>query len=241
MEPLARENPQVIIVQRELARIHHNFAVLQQGTGHHTEAAENHLRAIAIQMVLARNNPDVPIIQRELAGSYRYLARLQGLTGQSAEAERSYGRAIAICEPLAQKHRASVPYSDHLLEMYTDLGHLQRTTSHPAEALKTWQKAEALLASFPQPSAKDLYRLARIRSLCSAVLEKEPNRQAADDPRQSQVYADQAVDALRRAIGAGWSDLSSMEENPDLDVLRLRNDFQALLSLMRERSRPATP
>lgn len=43
-------------------------------------------------------------------------------------------------------------------------------------------------------------------------------------------YADQAMEALSKAVHEGWQDVSWMKKDPDLDALRGRPDFRKLLA-----------
>ena len=51
-------------------------------------------------------------------------------------------------------------------------------------------------------------------------------------------YAAQAIDALRQAIDAGYTNAKEMEMDPDLDALRSSEAFQALLRRLELRSVP---
>ena len=46
---------------------------------------------------------------------------------------------------------------------------------------------------------------------------------------------------LRQAIAAGWSNARHTDSDPDLNPLRLREDFRRLLALLFDQGFPADP
>jgi hypothetical protein len=67
------------------------------------------------------------------------------------------------------------------------------------------------------------------------VQAKEEGTEAA---RLAQADADQAMVWLTRAVAAGYKNHARMEEDSDLDPLRGRADFQALLTGLKEAAQP---
>jgi hypothetical protein len=51
----------------------------------------------------------------------------------------------------------------------------------------------------------------------------------ADTAEHAEQYAARAVVLLRQAVAAGYKDAAHMKKDPDLDALRDRDDFKALL------------
>jgi hypothetical protein len=71
------------------------------------------------------------------------------------------------------------------------------------------------------------YDLACYRAVTAAVLRaggKPSDATAAD------AEADRAMAWLTKAIGAGYKEVSHIQQNPDLDSLRARGDFRKLLA-----------
>jgi hypothetical protein len=54
---------------------------------------------------------------------------------------------------------------------------------------------------------------------------------------EAAAFADQAVAALRDAIGAGWNRHNELKE-PDFDALRGRDDFKRLLAELEAKAGP---
>src|SRR5262249_9360989 len=62
-------------------------------------------------------------------------------------------------------------------------------------------------------------------ALCSAA--------ASNDPEKAGRYAQAALGALDRAIARGWRDAVALERDPDLDPVRGRPGYAALLRKLR--------
>jgi eukaryotic-like serine/threonine-protein kinase len=48
-------------------------------------------------------------------------------------------------------------------------------------------------------------------------------------PDEGRAEGDRAMEALRRAVAAGWGDLAKVRTDPELDTLRPRSEFQLLI------------
>jgi eukaryotic-like serine/threonine-protein kinase len=57
---------------------------------------------------------------------------------------------------------------------------------------------------------------------------------------KKQEYADRAMDLLRNALKAGYSDAAHMAKDTDLDAIRGRDDFKKLIEHLAKKS-PAEP
>jgi eukaryotic-like serine/threonine-protein kinase len=76
------------------------------------------------------------------------------------------------------------------------------------------------------PSTGDLYDLARCRALLAGSDVGPDSDVSAGEARSR---ADRAMEALRRAVAAGYRDQARMRVDTDLDPLRDREDFRLLL------------
>ena len=50
-------------------------------------------------------------------------------------------------------------------------------------------------------------------------------------------YADQAMEALHKAVAGGWKPVTWIKTDPDLDAIRSRADFQAQIRLLEDEQR----
>ena len=67
----------------------------------------------------------------------------------------------------------------------------------------------------------------RASNRCSRGLPRSPGVDSTDSDVGR--LGEQAVDTLRRAANAGWQAVKHVRKDPDLEPLRVRQDFQMLL------------
>jgi WD40 repeat protein/tetratricopeptide (TPR) repeat protein len=113
-----------------------------------------------------------------------------------------------------------------------------RDQSRPIEALECLQEARQVLEATGQPSAVDLYNLACVYASLSTLAEPGSTQPS---PTEREDLAVQAVTAIRRAIAAGMTDFELLQSDHDLDPLRERADFRALVHEANGRIREAVP
>jgi hypothetical protein len=90
-------------------------------------------------------------------------------------------------------------------------------------AAETWEKLGA-------SDARSLYNAACFRAVTAATLSAADPSPAGAKPAEAD--ADRAIAWLERAVAAGYGDAASMAVDHDLDALRHRADFKALLVRM---------
>jgi hypothetical protein len=76
--------------------------------------------------------------------------------------------------------------------------------------------------------ALSLYDAACFRAVTAAVLQAGPK--SASTGTESAAEAERAMTWLRQAVAAGYTDLAHLKTDRDLDALRNRTDFKALLA-----------
>jgi hypothetical protein len=88
----------------------------------------------------------------------------------------------------------------------------------------------------PNPAPFEHYNLACFYAQLPGLLQK-----AASPPTAAEraSLADRALDTLRRAVAAGMTDFAVFKRDPDLDPLRQRPDFRALMRELAGRTRAA--
>ena len=110
-----------------------------------------------------------------------------------------------------------------------------RRCGRVAEAVADFRFSADLLGRMANPSDGDLYSLTCTLSLLSDVADRSGSGLSAAEGR---VEANAAMVALRRAVDAGWRDVSGARNDPDLDAIRSRPDFRLL---MMDLAMPADP
>jgi hypothetical protein len=119
-----------------------------------------------------------------------------------------------------------VVYQGSLSNAVRGLGRAEAAAGHPAEARAAFERASQL-----DRALTATYLVARYNLACSLAL-----LASVSEPDHRESLAEQAIEALRQAIAAGYANAESLEHDPDLDPLRSRADFQALLTASQART-----
>ncbi len=131
-------------------------------------------------------------------------------SGDLSGAARGYRRCLEIRRKLVTEPNAKLPRVDLMLA-------LARCGDHPEAA----RMAGELIASPPRES--NIYFQAACGYALSAGAVKDKDKALAKR------YTASAIDCLRKGIQDGWSDLVSLETDPDLEPIRQAAEFQELL------------
>ncbi|MHC5542981.1 tetratricopeptide repeat protein, partial [Singulisphaera rosea] len=106
-----------------------------------------------------------------------------------------------------------------------------RKAGQADESARLMRQARATFERMPNQNPLDLYNLACVRALCAEIppgAEKDPLFE--DDPEERRRFADLAVEAVSKAIDAGFNDANLIKTDHDLLSIRDRDDFQALIA-----------
>jgi serine/threonine-protein kinase len=120
-------------------------------------------------------------------------------------------RTAFAAAPLVRKNR------DALSDAYLKLGEVQRKIGRPADAAAIALERAKLWPGY----YLELYNVACELALCVPL--------AGQQEAQRKQYADQAMKWLRTSVLLGNNDVAHMRQDPDLDALRDRDDFKALI------------
>jgi WD40 repeat protein len=147
--------------------------------------------------------------------------------GQLVEAIRDLQTASDLLRTLLKANPNDGRLSSNLAIALGFLGAVLRDSHRPVEALAAFREARSVLEAMRNPAALDLYNLACDYAQLSVLLQH-----AATPPTAAECesLANQAVEALRRALAAGMKDFAQIDHDHDLDPLRERQDFQKLMA-----------
>jgi serine/threonine protein kinase/WD40 repeat protein len=154
------------------------------------------------------------------------------------EAIRDLQQARDRLRTLHQSAPGDGQVASHLAISLGFLSSALRHEHRPAEALASLQESRQVLEAIRQPTAVDLYNLACAYSNLTTLVEPESRPPTA---AEREALAERALDALRRSFAAGKTDFARMERDHDLDPLRERPDFRALILESSGRTREAVP
>jgi tetratricopeptide (TPR) repeat protein/tRNA A-37 threonylcarbamoyl transferase component Bud32 len=225
-QQLADANPAVTQFQSDLAWSHNAIGLLLSQTGKPVEALAAYAQARAILQRLADANPAVTGFQRDVARSHNRSGDLLAKQGRWDEAGSSYQRALAIRVKLADANPAVTQLQRDLAYSLSRLGIMQHRGGHLSEAVASLRQAVAILERLPALPPVEHYNLACYYALLAGIAAEASSGLTV---AEGQAAADKAMDALRRAVAAGYRDVANMRTDTDLDPLRQREDFQKLL------------
>jgi tetratricopeptide (TPR) repeat protein len=221
---IADDHPDVAEYRRDLAISHMNIGIVLLHAGRPAEALAAHEAALALRQAVADAYPAIAGFQLDLANGLNETGDVLRVVGRMGEARASYERALTILEGLI-KMRPSVESGAWLLQGLKGLGATQLVGGQVVEAVATWRRAVAIGDSLRSNYNETLYHLACCHARLGGVAGAPGSGLPAGD---GPVELDRAMDTLRRAVAAGYSDFDWMRRDPDLDPLRSRPDFQLL-------------
>jgi serine/threonine-protein kinase len=235
-----------------------NASDLMARTGQVAEAEELARRALAGQEQLLAADPTSLAARQGVGVMLTNLARIQARLKKSAEAEQALDRAAAGHAPLVAQNALDFKSAYQLAQVFdlqaevfaaqnrladAEAAHrralgvwknLGRFPRHRAELADCYRGLAAVLcagkkvgdaadlaedcAEVPGAGAIGPYQAGCIFALCAAA-----------DPAAAERHAARAVQALRDAVGRGFDRFAFFVEDSDLDPLRRRDDFAALL------------
>jgi serine/threonine protein kinase len=193
-----------------------NLASSYAALGRNDEALELREATLALRKAkLGPDHPDTLTTMNDLASSYAAL-------GRPAE-------ALKVREETLRLRRAKLgpDHPDTLLSRLivasglVQLGRGAEAAADCRPAAEAWEKRGG-------SDANSLYNAACYRAVTAAALRAADASPAG--ARQAEAEADRALAWLERAVAAGYRDAANMAEDHDLDALRHRADFKALLA-----------
>jgi WD40 repeat protein len=189
-----------------------------------SDLAATETRARPPAPLLRPGNVDPVAVQQALAHLNSGVAAFR--EARFADAARELEEACNRFRPLVQ----AAPRDGRLvswLGMSTGfLGGALRDLGRPAQSLAPWRESRSILESLPDPQPIDLYNLACSYSQLSVLAQYDPSPPPLAERDR---MADRAMATLRRVLEANPSLNVDLNGDRDLDPLRTRADFRALL------------
>jgi tetratricopeptide (TPR) repeat protein len=228
-ERLVRQYPDVADYRFRLSGVFSDIGSVHEVSGRIDEAFQAAQKARGLMEGAVRDHPEDLSFRFTLAWTLCWIGQIyHRRTDHQAEAIPYYRRAIELLEQLVRENPEMRKYPVRLAYGYCYLGQVLRKSGRETEASDMSRKALALFERIDTAGMVDLYDLACIRSLSSKLVRSDGPSTAAE--ARSRRLADQAVEALRQCIAGGYQDLTWIEKDTDLDPLRSRDDFKALIA-----------
>ena len=237
---LADTNPTDTRFQLGLANNEGNIGIILRELDEHEKSLEASQAARAILQRLADANPDAIPFRVSLANAQLEIGDVLRLIGRPAEARASYDQALTIIERLI---KAQSNLDERCLVFLVfglkGRGAIQQAVGQAAEAVQSWRRAVALCQG--RRSRFDgelLYYLAGCHARLGGIAGAAGSGLSAAD---GAAELDRAMAVLRRAVATGYRKAMWMGRDPDLDPLRHRDDFRALMADLAFPTDPFTP
>jgi tetratricopeptide (TPR) repeat protein len=258
-EKLRSDYPAAAEYRRELAATLTNLGHLYVHLKKRPAAEEHYRRALALQEKLATDFTATPSYGVELGNTYFGFGVLLLVNGEAADSLQWFDKAVHTLSPLHEKYPRDILAKHHLRNGHRGRAEAYDRLEQFGEAVRDWDRAVELSSHEERPKhrAARAYSLVRAGEVARAIAEAAELRQMAGwtadqwynfacvysiastrRTEQRQKYADQAMELLRQAVTAGWSDAAHMKVDVDLDPLRDRGDFRMLLANLEKESPP---
>jgi tetratricopeptide (TPR) repeat protein len=263
---LAADFPAVPEYRLELARSLSNLSLLLGSVGKQAEALDVGRAAIPVRERLAADFPAVPQYRQDLGDSYKNVGHLLLSSDQSEASLDWYAKAIAVLAPLLADEPRLAIARRLLRNTHSGRAAALSNLRRYHEAIQDWDRAIELddgtrrlvfrlqraltlaragdharaaaeadtLASPKDVTPDTLYQLACVYAVAMAA--------AKEESTSAERYAVHALELLTRVRGAGgFRDTANrdlLKQDDDLNPLRSREDFKALLA---DLDKPAAP
>jgi tetratricopeptide (TPR) repeat protein len=221
-------NPKSANYQSDLLWSEEQIGLLRVALGQITPAAQlaGQQRVVQERLKLAANDPENHQARYEVAVGYVRLAELQAQAGGPMEAQLILGKAMQILEEITRAQPENFEFQRFLASAFAVRSRLQSQNGDAVAALHSAQKAVSLVeGKLVRGESAYLYDLACHQALCSSLANHGKSGPAAEVDQSAAA----GVEALQRAIAAGYEDVYKLKTDEALAPLRARAGFQKLL------------
>ncbi len=239
---LVQRFPQVPQFQGDLASSINNLALILGSAGHLQEAEKLNRQAIDLWEGLVRRFPRVARHRDNLANSHKNLGNVYLQQRRYSQAQQQFSKAAELWSPLAERFARVSRYRERLVFCYEMSGRAGLLADRRAEAEDALRKAAAQwehLAQTTPPKPRLLYNAACMLALAARAARERRDLDQSARRKAYAAHAEQAMRLLNQAVKQGFADLELMKKDTDLEPLRQREDFQALLEQLEAKSRTA--
>jgi eukaryotic-like serine/threonine-protein kinase len=225
-ELLIKENPAVTRNHEQLIRVHRTMADIHRraGRGPKVLASLERVRETAANLLAA--HPQKRGYQDDLVTACCDLADANCQAGKVTEGRSWFDQALEMRRRMAEAEPSASSNRSNLATTLRRSGIAMQQCGQMERAVSDFRQAIVALHEMTNPAAAEYYNLACYQSLLSGALLNWGSGLSAADGRAA---ADLAMSALWQAIAAGWKEASWAKADTDLDPIRSRADFQALM------------
>ncbi len=237
---LVREHPEDPQLQATLALSTRGLAILLNTLGRWKESRPLYVEPVDIMDRLVAQNPAVTEFRRMLATAASELGQLL-IDHDEIEAGLN---ALAKARDQAETVRTTSPNDvtnlNALASIHRGIGKALARQGKTVEALGSLRQAIGIGERIAAEDSLFTYDLACALALFGEFAGQDRSGTGKESNKSSAHYFDKAMEVLRQAVDRGWREADWTERDPELGSLRPRADFQALLKLMRQTSKPTS-
>jgi tetratricopeptide (TPR) repeat protein len=228
---LVTAHPDVLEYQVGLANSYHGLGAATHDTGKLSEAVEIYQKSLAISTALVTRHLVVPgqpaqHCESILGETQGDLGLVLADLGRHEEAIAKYREAIVHQRPAFDRHPKVAQYRKFLGSHFINLARSLRALGRAGEAAEAIREHARLWPGHPV-------------ELCESARELAGCIPIASGAAEARRYGDEAMQALRSAVAAGFDDCDGMVR--ELGPLRARDDFRELVNTLRKRKSPRDP
>jgi serine/threonine protein kinase len=225
---LVRIKPDDPDAQRDLSATLNNIGVLLGKSGRQEEALLMYRRATEHKETAFAQAPQVILNGQYLATGQENIAHTEHRLGHRNEALVAYRRAVEVWRQLARDNPAVPSLHSAFFRACQNLALYQRELRQTAEAERTMRLARDAIDRLPSDGPEALFNLACVRAECSTLLGQGKDKPTDEERAEQKHEADLAIEALRKAIAAGFRDAARLHRATAMNALRDREEFKAL-------------
>ena len=240
-ELLVREYPDLGDQAYELASDLRELGSLQQKLGQFDLALENIQEAVRIFERIVQLYPTISIYQNALGMMYNNLSELEYARNEKEQPIAPAQKGRTIFEHLFVTNPKDLSYRRNLARSCQDLGRALARAGDSVNALRAFQRSIDLVESLSQLDPRDSYNLACSTARCISLIGGKNEtvntlqKLRKSDQLRRDLYGIRAIEALRRSTAGGFVNAETLQNDSDLDPLRTRTDFQALIKEVEEK------
>jgi serine/threonine-protein kinase len=240
-ERLVRLNPDDPTARYGLGRVLNNIGVLLGDRRHDRDALAMYRRAVEQLEIAFTRLPQVIRHGETLVIGLSNCAHMEHRLGNPAEALQWQRRAVDVCKRLSRDNPAIPRLHSTLVQQYRTLAQWQREANQSEEAERTLRLAREVIGRLPTESPHDLFVLACVRADCAAFIGQGKEKLTPQQETERQQEFALAMEALQKAIAAGFRDPDQLQTAAELAPLRQRKDFQSLAARLEPTAKPEHP
>jgi tetratricopeptide (TPR) repeat protein len=230
-ETLARLRGDDPLAEHDLGQTFNNIGVLLFDLGRKAEARAVFLRAIEHHERAMQRAPSDWHNDRGAAITIDNIAHIQHDLGDRDDGVRWLQKGVALWRRVAGENPAVPELHSRLVGAYRTLSRWQNELAQTADAARSQRLALETIERLPAEGPEALFNLACVRAGCAALAPFDASaRVNTPGPVDGRSDADLAVDALKKAIAAGFDDAARLKSANELDGIRQRSDFQSLVA-----------